>query len=112
MLRSSLLRQAIQGIIPVVTDMVDEKTSSLLSHLTRREMDVLRLLAEGSGNRDICTALSLAEVTVKKHVQSIISKMGASDRTHVAVLGVRLGLGPSYQGVGQGKAVPGQTAAA
>ena len=59
---------------------------------TPRELDVLRLVAEGSTNRQIARNLSLAEITVKKHVQSIISKLGVSDRTQAAITAARLGL--------------------
>ncbi|MDG7111598.1 LuxR C-terminal-related transcriptional regulator, partial [Streptococcus pneumoniae] len=48
--------------------------------LTPRELDVLRLVAKGMTNRSICKELNLAEVTIKKHVQSIMSKMGVRDR--------------------------------
>lgn len=60
--------------------------------LTPRELDVLRLVAKGMTNRAICKELNLAEVTIKKHVQSIMSKMGVKDRTQAALRGVRLGL--------------------
>ena len=60
--------------------------------LSAREMEVLRLLAEGYANKAIASELNLAEVTVKKHVQSIIGKLGVSDRTQATVVSVRLGL--------------------
>lgn len=60
--------------------------------LTPRELDVLRLVAKGLTNRSICKELNLAEVTIKKHVQSIMGKMGVRDRTQAALRGVRLGL--------------------
>lgn len=60
--------------------------------LSPREVEVLRLLARGLGNRDASHALNLAEVTVKKHVQSLVRKLGARDRTHAAVKACQLGL--------------------
>lgn len=63
-----------------------------VDQLTGREQAVLELLAEGETNKEIGQALALAEVTVKKHVQSIIAKLGASDRTHAAITGLRMGL--------------------
>jgi DNA-binding NarL/FixJ family response regulator len=60
--------------------------------LTPRELDVLRLVAMGMTNRSICRELNLAEVTIKKHVQSVMGKMGVKDRTQAALRGVRLGL--------------------
>lgn len=60
--------------------------------LTQREMEVLRLLADGCGNKAIAARLGLAEPTVKKYMQSVIGKLGVSDRTQAATLAVRLGL--------------------
>ena len=60
--------------------------------LTLREQTVLQLLAEGATNKKIGGTLGLAEVTVKKHVQSILAKLGASDRTGAAISALRLGL--------------------
>ena len=56
-----------------------------------RELDVLCLVAQGYANREIARELSLAEVTAKKHVQSIIGKLGVSDMTRAAIVAVRLG---------------------
>ena len=63
-----------------------------LVDLTPRELDVLMRLASGKTNKGIAKDLHLAEVTVKKHVQSILEKMGVRDRTQAALRGVRLGL--------------------
>lgn len=60
--------------------------------LTEAEIEVLRLLADGNSNREIGEALYLAEITVKKHVQMIMAKLHASDRTHAAVKAYRCGL--------------------
>jgi DNA-binding NarL/FixJ family response regulator len=60
--------------------------------LTPREMDVLRLLADGMTNKEIGGRLSIAEDTVKKHVQNIIWKMRAADRTQAAIVAYRAGL--------------------
>lgn len=64
----------------------------LAERLTTREVEVLRLVARGYHNKAIASELHLAEVTVKKHVQSIIGKMGTSDRTQAAISAFRLGL--------------------
>jgi len=91
---AGLLPVAMRGLQPSSNDTPEgDAGSSLLSRLTPREMDVLRLLARGYNNKDICAELSLAEVTVKKHVQNVIGKLGVSSRTHASILGVRLGLG-------------------
>lgn len=60
--------------------------------LKPREVEILRLVACGKSNRAIGEHLSLAEVTVKKYVQSILDKLGVNDRTQAAMKGVRLGL--------------------
>ena len=92
LMRSGLLRRAIQNISEKEKGVGGELVPSMVGRLTRREVDVLRLLSRGDGNKRIATELHLAEVTVKKHVQNIISKLGVSDRTHAAIFGVRLGL--------------------
>jgi len=60
--------------------------------LTPREHDVLILVAEGMTNKEIGGRLSITEDTVKKHVQNIIWKLRAADRTQAAIMGLRLGL--------------------
>ncbi len=55
------------------------------SPLSAREMTVLALLAEGKPNREIGEALTLAEATVKMHVKSICTKLGASNRTQAVI---------------------------
>jgi DNA-binding NarL/FixJ family response regulator len=60
--------------------------------LTRREIDVLQLLAEGLSNKSIAARLGISDQTVKFHVASIASKLGASNRTDAVRLGLRRGL--------------------
>ena len=57
----------------------------LVVPLSDRELDVLRLLAAGRSNREIATALFLAEGTVKNHVTNVLAKLGARDRTQAAL---------------------------
>jgi DNA-binding NarL/FixJ family response regulator len=71
-----------------------------LPELTARELEVLRLVARGLHNRVICERLHLAEVTVKKYVQSLIAKTGVHDRTQLAILAVRQGLGDDDEPAG------------
>ena len=60
--------------------------------VTQREAQVLRHVAYGLSNREIALSLGISVETVKEHVQNILRKTGASDRTDVAVRAVRLGL--------------------
>jgi len=60
--------------------------------LSQREVDVLRLLAQGASNRDIAETLVLAEGTVKNHVSNILAKLHAANRTQAANLARERGL--------------------
>ncbi len=60
--------------------------------LTAREIEVLRMIAEGDGNKAIAWKLGISEHTVKFHVASIMGKLGASSRTEAVSLGIRRGL--------------------
>ena len=60
--------------------------------LTPREVDVLRLVADGKANKEIAAHLSLTEETVKSHIRNILGKLGANDRTHAVAIGLRRGI--------------------
>ena len=60
--------------------------------LTPREIDVLRLVANGNANKEIAAQLSLTEETVKSHIRNILAKLGANDRTHAFAIGVKRGI--------------------
>ena len=57
----------------------------LVVPLSERELEVVRLLAQGSSNREIAATLFLAEGTVKNHVTNVLAKLGARDRTQAAL---------------------------
>jgi DNA-binding NarL/FixJ family response regulator len=59
--------------------------------LSDREIEVLKLIAAGTSNKIIAVQLSLAETTVKTHVQNILIKLGANDRTHAATIALKRG---------------------
>jgi DNA-binding NarL/FixJ family response regulator len=64
-----------------------------LSHpLSERELEIVRLLAGGATNREIATALVLAEGTVKNHLTNILGKLGARDRAQAALIAKELGI--------------------
>ncbi len=60
--------------------------------LTEREMQVLQLLAQGKSNKEIAAMLSISERTVKFHVSSIMSKLGANNRTEAVTVAAQRGL--------------------
>jgi DNA-binding NarL/FixJ family response regulator len=59
--------------------------------LTPAELDVLRLIASGHANKQIAARLSITEDSVKGRVKNILSKLGATDRTHAAMIAVKRG---------------------
>jgi DNA-binding NarL/FixJ family response regulator len=92
MVGSALLRQAVVGLLRPPRTPTDAASALGASKLSPREREILRLLAQGYGNKAISAELHLAEVTIKKYVQSVIGKLGVADRTQAAVRGMRLGL--------------------
>jgi NarL family two-component system response regulator YdfI len=76
---------------PVFVLAPSEEDSSV-EHLTARESEVLRLLADGLGNKDIAQRLNISEHTIKFHIRSILGKLGAASRTEAVTRGLRSGL--------------------
>ena len=62
--------------------------------LTEREIEVLRLLAQGKSNKEIARALDITEQTVKTHVSHILGKLDVPSRTQAALYAIRVGLAP------------------
>ena len=62
--------------------------------LTARELEVLRLMADGLGNKGIATALGISSHTAKYHVASVLAKLDAQSRTEAVTRGLREGLLP------------------
>ena len=60
--------------------------------LSSREVEVLRQVAGGNSNKAIATELSLSENTIKSHLQNILSKLDASDRTHAVMIALKRGI--------------------
>ena len=83
------------GVVEESTEVVEVDDSepgapiAVREPLTPRELELLRYLAEGYTNKEIARAMVLAEDTVKKGVQTLIAKLGATDRTHAVVLALR-----------------------
>jgi NarL family two-component system response regulator YdfI len=74
------------------THATNEAPEVLPEALTPREIEVLRLVAEGAGNKEIASRLGVSEHTVKFHVASIMGKLGAASRTEAVMLGIRHGV--------------------
>ncbi len=74
-----------------------EVTFQLAEHatddaLTPTEIRVLQLIAGGNSNKDIASQLSVTEETIKGQVRNILAKLGANDRTHAAMIGIKRGI--------------------
>jgi DNA-binding NarL/FixJ family response regulator len=69
-----------------------DPTLEMVDALTPREIEVLRMMAEGLGNKEIAARLGISDHTVKFHISSILAKTGASTRTEAVTLGIRMGL--------------------
>lgn len=98
---SSILKKAIMTIasgeeyidssmIPVMKEkLLQTKEKTEEEVLTRREIEVLKLVAEGLFNKEIAFKLSISEKTVKNHVSNIFKKIGVFDRTQAAVYAIK-----------------------
>jgi len=79
-------------LAPLLKIKMEEKSNSLVDNeetLTKREIEVLKLIAEGLFNKEIAYALAISEKTVKNHVSNIFKKINVSDRTQAAVYAIR-----------------------
>jgi DNA-binding NarL/FixJ family response regulator len=69
-----------------------QPATQITNKLTEREIDVLRLIAQGLSNSDIAKRIYLSEGTVRNHVSAILTKLNLADRTQAAVLAIQHGL--------------------
>jgi two-component system, NarL family, response regulator YdfI len=79
-------------VLPASVTASEASGDDLIEPLTRREREVLQMLAAGLANKEISSRLSISEHTVKFHVASILGKLGASTRTEAVSIGIRRGL--------------------
>lgn len=78
------------SLVPILNEKIaQEKEKVEDEKLTRREIEVLKLLAEGLFNKEIAYKLSISEKTVKNHVSNIFKKIGVFDRTQAAVYAIK-----------------------
>jgi len=95
-LREDLLRairdvhEGKRHLDPIVASHLAERMSH--RSLTSRELEVLRMVAKGWGNKEIANALNIAEVTVKLHVSHVLEKLSVKDRTEAATAAVQRGV--------------------
>jgi DNA-binding NarL/FixJ family response regulator len=75
---------------PIVASHLAERVSH--RSLTTRELEVLRMVAKGWGNKEIAGALNIAEITVKLHVSHVLEKLNVRDRTEAATAAVQRGI--------------------
>jgi DNA-binding NarL/FixJ family response regulator len=78
-----------RGVSPVVAQKLVE--SRLADAPTERELEVLASVAAGNSNKIVADRLCISEETVKSHMRSILSKLGANDRTHAVTLALKRG---------------------
>jgi two-component system NarL family response regulator len=80
-----------QRVIPteVAMELAEHAGSGVLSG---REIEVLKCVARGEGNREIAMQLHITEDTVKAHMKSIFTKLGAKDRTHAVMVALKRGI--------------------
>ncbi len=86
-----LHRDEIAEAFPPVAP-VSRPMAELAETLTRREREVLQMLASGLGNKEIAARLAISDHTVKFHVASILGKLGVTSRTEAVAVGIRRGL--------------------
>ena len=79
------------SLIPALNAKMIEtnKDAEKIKSLTKRELDVLKLLAVGMFNKEVGKRLEISERTVKNHVSNIFKKLGVTDRTQAAVFAIR-----------------------
>jgi DNA-binding NarL/FixJ family response regulator len=100
LLKSMLRRELVDTIRAVHAGgrrVPPEIADSLAAHvgddgLSGREIDVLRQVAEGNANKRVARNLGISEETVKAHMKSILSKLGANDRTHAVTIAIKRGI--------------------
>lgn len=91
------IKAAAQGKIQLSPEAAERLTRSFrapdpVGRLSERELEVLKLLAQGASNKEIAEQLTLAEKTVKTHVSAVLTKLGLKSRTQAAIHAWQTGL--------------------
>ena len=100
LLKSALHKELLETIRAVHRGkkaLSSEVTFQLAEHatddaLTPSEIRVLQLIAQGNSNKEIASQLAVTEETIKGQVRNILAKLGANDRTHAAMIGIKRGI--------------------
>jgi DNA-binding NarL/FixJ family response regulator len=79
-----------RSIPPAIADQVAQRLSR--TALSPRELEVLKLIAEGCSNKEVAAQLGITEATAEKHMTNVLTKLGARDRTHAVRLGLERGI--------------------
>jgi DNA-binding NarL/FixJ family response regulator len=79
-------------IPPAIAERLAERMGA--EELTPRELDVLEQIVNGKSNKEIGTELGISEATVKTHINSLLAKLGVTDRTQAATAAIRRGIVP------------------
>ena len=79
-----------QYVDPIVASHLAERRTH--RSLSARELEVLRMVSKGLGNKEIASALDIAEVTVKLHVSHVLEKLSVKDRTQAATVALQRGI--------------------
>jgi two-component system, NarL family, response regulator YdfI len=87
-----VLHQSTIAAIPHAAGNTSRATEELTEPLTKREKEVLQMLAAGLGNKEIAAKLNISDHTAKFHVGSILGKLGVSTRAEAVAMGIRRGL--------------------
>lgn len=103
MIRKDLLealRGAARGRKQIVPEIAAEIGRHALDEaLSEREIEVLREVSSGQGNKQVAAKLRLSEETVKTHMRNILAKLNAQDRTHAVMIALRRGIITAWDGV-------------
>ncbi len=89
LLNPAVTERVVRGLARLTTSV---PASPIAAPLSRRELDVLRLIAAGQSNKEIADALGTAEATVKNQASSIFGKLGVRDRTRAVLRAIELGV--------------------
>lgn len=87
-----VLHPATIGALPHAAVNASRTTEEFTEALTKREREVLQMLAAGLGNKEIAAKLNISDHTAKFHVGSILGKLGAASRAEAVAMGIRRGL--------------------